>query len=351
MEYHTTPRTTLWALLVLFTCAALFADPGAADPPRKLWSAKTGGQTATVAGVYRQVLVVTAGEYVEFGSPNHLLLGLDLATGKSLWKVDAGKGQFISALRLEGGRLFWDVGGKRWVLDAATGKRLPAGAASRKADDGEGSDDPGRRFTVKDKELICLSGDGTPLWRTPFETKPADPVVYRGFALVAQGGSRVIHALSLSDGAEAWRVAVPTVPNVKEPGAVNFSFHLEDGKLAVANYDGTVTVWAVDGPGTPFTLTLDVDPANLGKPEGGVRIYTADAGVKRANYDKYVFSETELLKALGGKVPTETFRLVVRMEAASSAVVKPADPTVPAPVDGFRIQTLHCRILGVPRWE
>lgn len=352
MEYSKTLRTARWALLVLFAAAALAAGPAAADPPRKLWSAKTGHQTASVVGIHRQILVVTAGEYAEFGSPNHVLLGLDLVTGRLLWKADAGKGRITAAPVLRNGRLDWAVGGgQRWVLDAVTGKRLPARAGGRKGNEGEAAPDTGRRFTVQDRELICLSDDGSVLWRKAFETKPPEPVVYRGFALVATEGARVIHALSLTDGAEAWQVAVPSVPDVKEPGAVNFSFGLEDGKLAVANYDGTVTTWAVDGPETPYTLTLTVDPANLDPPSGGVRIYTADAGVKQDRYDKYALSETDLLRVLGGKVPTEPFRLVVRMEAASAAVVKPADPTVQAPVNGFRIQTLHCRILGVPRWE
>ncbi|MBP7868002.1 MAG: PQQ-binding-like beta-propeller repeat protein [Acidobacteria bacterium] len=349
---HITTRAARGALLVLFAGAATLAVPGAADSPRKLWSAKTGGQTAAVVGIHRDVLVVTAGEYVEFGSPNHVLLGLDLATGRALWKVDAGKGRIASAPLLRGGRVIRESGGgPRWAVDALTGKRLPAGSGARTDGEGEESPATGRRFTVQDRELVCLSDDGTVLWRRAFGTKPAAPRVFRGFALVATEGERALHALSLTDGAEAWNVAVPPVPGVKDPEAVNFGFGLEDGILAVANYDGTVTAWAVDGPGAPWTTTLEVDPANLGPAEGGVRVYTADAGVKRAHYDKYALPEAELLKALGGKVPGTSFRLVVRVEGAATAVVKPADPAVQAPVDGFRIETLRCRVLGVPRWE
>ena len=343
-------RTThaLAAALILSAAAALFPFPacGAAEQPaRLLWSVPSGGATCALAVCHAGVVVACAGEYVEFGSPNHRLVALDQYTGKVLWRADAGPGVMCEIPVRCGEKLLWGTGhGQRRVLDLKTGQTVsrPAKAAPQASDGGAS---PGE--VRLDGRRLVKTGPGGTAWDKSF-AHPVCALREEGdLVLCAEAVTRRVYALRRADGQAAWQVDVPPVPGVQEPEAVNFRFLLADGVLLVSNYDGMLHAWAVDGPEAPFTARVQVDPAELSPAGEGELRFTEDAGVQKEAYVRYVFQGEDLRRAGGGRVPKRSFTAVVRVRQVRTSVSKPADSALPAPAGGFRFEDRHVRVLGL----
>ncbi len=344
-------RRTLHALAATFSffaAVALFSPPafGAEEPAaRPLWSVPSGGSTSSLVLCHAGVAVVCAGEYVEFGSPNHRLVALDPFTGRVIWKADAGAGVMCEGPARHGDKLEWGTGeGKRRLLDLKTGRTL-SGPAKESSGASDGNASPGT-VRLEGRRLVKTVPGGT-AWEKTFAHPVSALREEGGLVLCAEAVTRRVYALRSTDGQTVWQVDVPPVPGVQEPDAANFRFLLADGILLVANYDGMVHAWAVDGPEAPFTVRVRVDPSGLTAADEGELRFTEDAGVQKAAYVRYVFQGEDLRRACGGQVPKSPFTAVVSVRQVHHSVSKPADPALPAPVDGFRWEDRHVRVLGL----
>jgi hypothetical protein len=98
----------LAGLISAAACAGRSSSPGDAPVPDTAWICDTGEQTSAPHFATGQVLVVTAGPYMEWGYPGRYLLGIDTDKGTLLWKMDGGDGNHPAPRQLEDGSIFWN---------------------------------------------------------------------------------------------------------------------------------------------------------------------------------------------------------------------------------------------------
>lgn len=138
------------------------ADGPLPAKPEVVWTFRTGE-----AGI--ETTPAIAGGKVFLGTLDGVFVGLDLATGKELWrfKIPGEHPPEIksSALVADGKVIFGDEGGTLWALDVATGKKLwsfqAEGAISSSPNTAQGL----VVFGAYDNFLYALKSDGTLAWK------------------------------------------------------------------------------------------------------------------------------------------------------------------------------------------
>lgn len=112
------------ALLFITGCAKKYT-------PHILWEIQTKGKTAQVQFTFQNNVIVNAGEYVDYGSPNHFIYSLEAQSGKIIWLFDIGKGVIIQEFSLKNNVIYIETtDNKKILLNAVNGKVLPGGFSS-----------------------------------------------------------------------------------------------------------------------------------------------------------------------------------------------------------------------------
>jgi outer membrane protein assembly factor BamB len=178
------------------------------------WKFNTKKETAQLRFQYKDNVYVTAGEYLNENSPNHLIYCLDLKTGSVKWKFDLGAGIYLHKIKLFKGKIFlMSYDDKVTRLDALTGKKLKKITVSN-------IPETVRNHTFNGNKIVAVAGDEA--------AKKASKIVCKN-----------------ADGKILWSYAVKTLLNIKEPYHVNFSFLMNGENLILATYDGKVKSLAI----------------------------------------------------------------------------------------------------------
>lgn len=205
------------------------------------WATPTGQPTGSVVAIRDGRVYAIAGAFADLDTPATHVVALAQDTGKLLWTY---KGKEIlnlvgiseALLDLESSE------GKRFTISTTTGKKVskPKQAESDAIEpvptqaSAEGCEANG-------VELRC--GE----WSVTESGAISNVVKVEQQVCFAVAGAREVRCRSVETGDLAFAVAVPAVEGVKEPGEVNFSFHLVGPQLIVGNYDGTVLAFAAAG--------------------------------------------------------------------------------------------------------
>lgn len=178
------------------------------------WSFDTQKNTAQIQLQYQGNLYVTAGEYLNTNSPNHLILCLDIKTGKVKWKYDVGSGIILQKVKLSQGKLFVkSIEDKIIWLDALTGKKLEDMSTAKITETKANN-------TFNGNKVIAVAGNEA--------KKKAAQIVCKD-----------------KNGKVIWVYKVKPILSVKEPYQVNFSFLMDGKNLILATYDGKVKSIAI----------------------------------------------------------------------------------------------------------
>lgn len=242
-------KQILTALFILF----IFILGACSGPskPKQLWKIKLPHSTAGLNGLHKNILFISAGEYMEFGSPNHILFAINSEDGKIIWKKDAGKDSIMGNVIFQENHLFWQDNEQKtsMVLKVHSGDKIePAPLLSAQKGSKDQKENLERiRLKKEGMKTISLLSIGAAKKHWQYHAKnPIVRYIRTGpLVLIATKNDRKITALSLKNGKEIWSVDVPLVKNVKYPEAVNFSFSLYYDKLFVVNYDAEVIAYQV----------------------------------------------------------------------------------------------------------
>lgn len=206
----TKKNTVIYALVIIVSLAAC----GKKYTFTKNWVFDTKKNRAGVAFQYKDSIIISAGEYLNINSPNHLIYCLDVKTGKVKWKFDVGAGVILHRIQLFKDKiLLKSVKDKVTWLDALTGKKLKNVAASN-------APDTKRNHIFNGNTAVAVSGNE--------QTKKPGAIICKN-----------------ANGKTLWSYPVKPIPNVKEPYEVNFSFLIHGSNLILATYDGKVKSIAI----------------------------------------------------------------------------------------------------------
>ncbi|MCP4129468.1 MAG: PQQ-binding-like beta-propeller repeat protein [bacterium] len=241
---------------LIFAVIIFLARPTPAGPaePAKLWEVQTSGKTAYASFVYENKLFATAGEYLEFGSPSHLLYAIDAGTGKVSWKVDAGKGIITGMPLVYKDHIVWeqDVLSEEGIIkifDTKTGNEVDDIEVPKELPDEDPSNiHNGKKYIIKKNKLSVVSlKDNKKIWDTIRESNISDLIVQKNKVYYAEEKTQKIYCHNYDTGKIEWIHQVARFTNVKNPDLVKFSFVINSGKLFVANYDGKITGYKLPG--------------------------------------------------------------------------------------------------------
>lgn len=204
------------------------------------WATPTGQPTASVVAIRDGRVYAIAGAFADLDTPATHVVALAQDTGKLLW-TRAGK-DTVSLIGISEALLELQTPeDKRILISTQTGKVIKpkkdesdALAPVPEATVAEGC-------TASGVELRC--GD----WSVTEAGAIAKLVKVDDLVCFAVAGAREVRCRAVKTGDLQLAVPVPTVQGVKEPGEVNFSFHLVGPALIVGNYDGTVLAFAAVG--------------------------------------------------------------------------------------------------------
>lgn len=205
------------------------------------WATPTGQPTGSVVAIRDGRVYAIAGAFADLDTPATHVVALAQDTGKLLWTY-AGKDTLslvnISEALLE----LQTLEDKRITVSATTGKKV---SKPKKAETDALAPVPAQASAegceASGVELRCGEWSVTEAGAVSGAVKVEDLVCF------AVAGAREVRCRALETGDLAFAVPVPAVEGVKEPGEVNFSFHLVGPQLIVGNYDGTVLAFAPVG--------------------------------------------------------------------------------------------------------
>lgn len=201
-------------IILMFLATSVILSCGKEYRFNTNWGFDTGNDTAVVKFQFKSHVYVSAGEYLNTGSPNHLLYCLEIKNGKVKWKLDIGAGIIIHKMSLVKNIIFLKtLNNKEIYLDALTGENL-----RNKPHSSISESTPYHAFNGK--KVVAIAGDEE-------AGKPAR-----------------IDCVN-SAGKTVWSYQVAPLLHVKEPYEVNFSFIMDGSNLILATYDGKVKSIAV----------------------------------------------------------------------------------------------------------
>jgi outer membrane protein assembly factor BamB len=236
------PATATATASAAAAASAPAAAAAAASVPalRPLWSVQTQGQTASLIDVAGDRVHAFAGPYLEVGSPTRWVMGLEASSGRVLWSKDMGQTIITESFLADGLLVLSNNEGKRTVLDAATGapstKKPPKEAPKPAA--------PALACNQADGKLACREGSAEK-WKIPVAEPISQLTHPAGKVCFARARVRTIECRDAATGAILWSHTVPAVPKVKEPDQVNYDYRVVEGRLFLANYDGTIAALEV----------------------------------------------------------------------------------------------------------
>ena len=191
-------------LLMLISCTKKYT-------PVVLWEIQTKGKTAQVQFSFQDKIIVTAGEYIDYGSPNHLVYSMDAKTGKIIWLTDIGKGVIVHELTIKDKIIFMKTTDDKIIrIDAVSGKLITGNISIMPA-----------RMN-KNHEY-----NGNPCFASGGKIKLNIP--------------RLIFCKDKKTGKKLWSFVVPRVNYVYEPDNVDFSFVIENQRVFIGQYNGKIT--------------------------------------------------------------------------------------------------------------
>jgi len=215
-------RILLSAVLCLLPVSALRADspsfrggsehPGVYDSAPLTRFKQIKWKFLTKGKVFSSPAV--SGNTVFFGSTDHFLYAVDLATGKEKWKFETGSGITSSPAVAGGTAFFTSYDGNFYALDATTGKlRWKFQTAGE------------HRFTAKHIHGSQPTGESMP---DPFDVFLSSPLVWYGTVYFGSGDGNV-YALDTATGALRWKFQTADV--------VHASPVIANGTLFIGSWD------------------------------------------------------------------------------------------------------------------
>ena len=180
-----------------------------------VWEIKTKGQTARVHFTYKNHLYVTAGKYIDYGSPNRFIYCINLKNGKIKWVFDIGNELLLQHFTLINNKIFWISNENRLIicLDAISGKKI--------------------NNTL---EISLIHNKKIPL----------NHLYYNNKCLVDRGNykkrkPRRIYCIDKKTNKEIWSFKVRRISLIYEPDEIDFTFLIFKDKLLIGNHDGKIT--------------------------------------------------------------------------------------------------------------
>ncbi|PRP99940.1 outer membrane protein assembly factor BamB family protein [Enhygromyxa salina] len=200
------------------------------------WATPSGQPTAQIATVLDDRIYAIAGAYMDIGTPATHVVALSAETGKLLWTYKNKESLSLAGLSAEFVSLTTSSE-KAVVIGAAAGKVKKPNKAQAEAITAPPTSDAGD-CTAEGTTLTCASWNVTEAGAVSQLRVADEGICY------AVAGAREIRCRAAGNGDLVFVVAVPAVPDAKEPEAANFSFELAGGSLIVANYDGTILAFS-----------------------------------------------------------------------------------------------------------
>ena len=187
-----------FAVLCVLPLAALAGDspsfrggsehPGVYDAPPLAKFTQLKWKFTTQGKVFSSPAVV--GNTIYFGSTDHFLYAVDLASGKQNWKFETGSGITSSPAVNDNTVLFTSYDGNFYALDATTGKlRWKFKTAGE------------HRFTAKHIHGSQPAAESMP---DPYDVFLSSPLVWHGAVYFGSGDGNV-YALDAATGAPRWK--------------------------------------------------------------------------------------------------------------------------------------------------
>ncbi len=178
------------------------------------WMFDTTKNTAGVKLQYKNNLYVTAGEYLNENSPNHLIICLDIKTGKVKWKYDIGKSVILHRIKLYKSSLYIiDTNDKVTWLNAITGNKIKKQTTTE-------IPEIKMNHLFNGNKVVAVAGNEA-------KKRPAK-IVCRD-----------------SSGNVVWSYEIKPILSVKEPYQINFSFLIDGQNLILGTYDGKIMSFAI----------------------------------------------------------------------------------------------------------
>lgn len=203
-------------LLILLSLSIMLVACKKTYKLKPYWSIKTEGKTSRVLFVYNNCLYASAGEYMEFGSPNYMIYCLDMKSGATKWLYKGDKNIINHKIALykdkicivptNDGTLIW--------LDAKTGKKL-------------------ENINIGEPERTSLKQN------------------FNSFKAVAINGveaTKIPASIVCKDnsGNVLWKYIDKPMLNVKYPYRANFSFLINENILFIGQYNGKVDSFRIE---------------------------------------------------------------------------------------------------------
>ncbi len=125
--------------------------------------------------------------------------------GRQVWNARVDSVQFPLAVAVREGKfIVAGTDGTVLSLDAATGRELWRGQAGGKLSAGVGSDGQRAAVVTVDNELVVLDG-GAKLWSTRLASRTSTAPLVAGERVFVLGVDRVVHAFDALDGRRLWK--------------------------------------------------------------------------------------------------------------------------------------------------
>ncbi len=207
-------KKTLFILIAIFLLSVSLFSTTETD---RIWKIKTKGKTARVRFIYKNLLIATAGEYLEFGSPNHLIYCINKLNGQVQWTKDVGKNNIISDFRINRKRkiLYVKLANERVIFLDFNGKVIRGDA----------------NWIPKENVLNK-------------NIKYAKAASYNGSRRKNTGpGIHVIHKKTKKI---LWQIKFKPKKNFKYPYRADFNFFVEGMRLFIGHYTGHISSYYIN---------------------------------------------------------------------------------------------------------
>jgi fructose-specific component phosphotransferase system IIB-like protein len=201
------------------------------------WSTPSGQPTGQIAAIQDDRIYAIVGAFAELGTPATHVVSIAADTGELLWTYKQKK--ILS---------FVNISPELIELGTDDGKKVIIGTAAGKVKKPTKAQTEALAVAAPEPAAHTCSAEGTKVscegWSVDEAGAASDLVVADARVCYAVAGAREIRCRATDTGDLVFVVAVPAIPDVKEPEAVNFGFELIGDRLIVANYDGTISAYS-----------------------------------------------------------------------------------------------------------
>lgn len=217
------------------------------DNYETLWVYSTGYNLVSVNKVCQGALIAFAGEYLEFGSPNHVILSLDPQSGALNWKTDVGEGLIIVQHSIqEEGMILTDMNEAKHYLSVENGEKIEKITAAEDAQ-GKFAQTAGQvGISIEGKTIKGInSPSNSVLWEKEEDSLIVKSAAALGKVFYVKESQRKVFCVDAQSGEPLFSIDVPAMENVKNPDNIDFSIVAYENKLFIGDYKGSISCFKI----------------------------------------------------------------------------------------------------------